>query len=409
MITQTLPRMHGLTIPLPVRKRRQPFLDALEHIAYGRLSLITPDTKTLEFAGVEKGPTAHMRIYDWEVLDDLVARGEMGLVTAYMDGRWDSSDLPGLVTFALANSGSLERFFYGQPWYALMSRLRYMLHGNSLQGSRNNIMAHYDLGNDFYKLWLDESMTYSCALFDGDGTRSLEQAQKAKYRRVLEKISASPGDHILEIGCSWGGFAEEAARCGLKVTGLTLSSEQACYAMERIYSAGQHRRVSVKLADYREITGQFDHIVSIGMFEHVGERYWPIYFDTIRERLKPGGKALIQSITLDDYLFQSLHNYTGFMEQIIFPGGMLPSKSAFYNAITKAGLECREMFSFGQDYAHTIRHWLARFDAQKARIKALGHDEAFVRLWRFYLASCIASFTIHRTDVMQAELTHAFK
>ena len=371
------------------------------------MTVITPEGNGLEFAGPEKGPQAFLRLYDWKVLDDLVGRGEMGLAEAYIDGRWDSPDLPALLTFGLANSESLEKFFHGKPWYALWSRLRYFLHSNSLWGSKRNVMAHYDLGNDFYSLWLDRGMTYSCALFEGEENRSLEAAQAAKYRRILEKLSASPGDHILEIGCGWGGFAEEAARYGLKVTGVTLSPEQASYARERLYCSGLHRLASIQLADYREVTGKFDHIVSIGMFEHVGEQYWPVYFDTIRQRLRPGGHAVVQSITLDDYLFETLHGYSGFIEQVIFPGGMLPSKSRFHKEAARAGLSCPEMYGFGQDYVRTLGHWLSRFEARKAEVRKKGDDEAFVRLWRFYLSSCIASFASHPPDVMQAELVHA--
>jgi len=407
MITQTLPRLHNLSFRLPVRERHRPFLNALQHIEYGHMTIITPDGNGLEFSGPENGPAAYLRLRDWGVLDDLVAHGEIGFAKAYIDGRWDTTNLPALLTFGLVNSRSLERFFHGRPWDALMARLRNFLCGNSLRGSKRNVMAHYDLGNDFYSLWLDDSMTYSCALFEGDDSRCLEAAQKAKYRRILEKISAQPGDHILEIGCGWGGFAEEAAHYGLKLTAITLSPEQASYARERMYRAGLHGRVSIELTDYREVTGQFDHIVSIGMFEHVGEQYWPVYFDTIKQHLKPGGKALIQSITLDDYMFEALHGHSGFIEQVIFPGGMLPSKSRFQAAAMRAGLTCRELYSFGQDYTRTVTHWLQRFETRKAEIKNLGYDESFLRLWRFYLASCIASFTSHRTDVMQAEIVHA--
>jgi len=406
MSSQTLSQSYSLP-RAAVSEKRRPFLEALEHIGYGSMTIITPEGNALEFAGPEAGPQAHLRLYDWDVLDDLMARGEIGFANAYIDGRWNSNDLVALLTFGLANAVSLENFFYGRPLYALWMRLRYFLRGNSLQGSRRNIMAHYDLGNDFYKLWLDEGMTYSCALFEGDKTRTLEEAQAAKYRRILQKLLVMPGDHILEIGCGWGGFAETAARYGVKVTAVTISEKQAEYARQRIKNAGLERFSSIELMDYRKVTGQFDHVVSIGMFEHVGEKYWPDYFRTIKARLKPGGRALVQSITLDDYLFESLHGYSGFIEQVIFPGGMLPSKSRFHKAARQGGLECREMYAFGQDYARTLTHWLDRFEKHTWEVKALGYDEPFLRLWRFYLSSCIASFTSRRTDVMQAELTHA--
>jgi len=401
------PQVHNPFILAPISKKRNPFLDALQHIEYGHMTIVEPDGKTLEFSGHEKGPSAQLRLHDWEVLDDLIARGEMGFADAYIDGRWDTDNLPLLLTFGLVNSQSLEKFFYGRPLYALWLRLRYFLQGNTLSGSKKNIMAHYDLGNDFYSLWLDESMTYSCALFDGHTDRSLEVAQTAKYRRILEKLEALPGDHILEIGCGWGGFAEFAARHGMKVTAVTISEKQAGYAKQRIAKLGLEHLASIKVIDYRKMEGKFDHIVSIGMFEHVGEKYWPVYFDTVKNHLKPDGKAMIQTITLDDYLFESLQGKSGFMEQVIFPGGMLPSKSRFYAAAEHAGLQCREIYAFGQDYARTTSIWLSRFEEQKQTIKSMGYDETFIRLWRFYLSCCIASFTSHRTDVMQAELRHA--
>jgi len=407
MSTQTIAQARSFVLPLPMREKRRPFLDALKHIEYGRLTMITPEGNGLEFYGPEKGPAADLRLYDWKVLDELVACGEIGFAAAYIDKRWDTTDLPALLTFGLMNSQSLERFFHGDPWYALWLRVRHMWHDNTLRGSKRNIMAHYDLGNDFYALWLDEGMTYSGALFEGDQSRSLEQAQLAKYRRILNKLQVQPGDHILDIGCGWGGFAETAARHGIKVTGITISEKQASYARERLFRAGLHNLASIESMDYREINETFDHVVSIGMFEHVGERHWPVYFDTVRKCLKPGGRAMIQCITLDDYLFEALHDYTGFVEQVIFPGGMLPSKSRFYAAAAKAGLACQEIFTFGQDYARTTRHWLSRFDAHKWDIKALGYDDSFLRLWLFYLASCIASFTSRRIDVMQAQLVHA--
>jgi len=407
MSTQTLSHARSMAFFLPSKTTHQPFLDALQHIEYGRITLITPDGNNLEFKGRATGPAAFLRLHTWEPLNELVARGEMGFAEAYIDGKWDTTDLPALITFALVNTESLERFFHGRPWYALATRLRSFLQGNSLRGSKRNIMAHYDLGNDFYALWLDKSMTYSCALFEGDGKRTLEEAQAAKYQRILHKIAASPGDHILEIGCGWGGFAEKAARHGLKVTAVTISEKQAAFARERIHRAGLGHLASIELIDYRKAEGIFDHIVSIGMFEHVGEQYWPVYFDTIKKRLSPRGTALVQSITLDDYLFETLHGYSGFIEQVIFPGGMLPSKSRFNAAAGKAGLECHEMYGFGQDYARTTRLWLERFEARKSEVKMLGYDETFIRLWRFYLSCCIASFSSRRTDVMQAELTHA--
>jgi len=386
--------------------KRNPFLQALKGVEHGRLVMATPENNILEFSGPMEGPEAHLLLKDWQVLDDLIARGEIGFAENYIDNKCDSDDLASLLTFSLLNSPVLERFFHGKPLYAVWLRLKSLMQGNSLKGSRKNIMAHYDLGNEFYSLWLDEGMTYSCGLFDGNESRSLEEAQAAKYRRILNKLSAKPGDHILDIGCGWGGFAEAAAREGLRVTALTISKEQADYAKERIRKEKLDNLVLVEIADYREIKGKFDHVVSIGMLEHVGEQYWPIYFDTVKNALKSGGKAMIQSITLDCQLFEELGTTTGFIEHYIFPGGMLPSKSRFRMNAEKAGLKCQQMFAFGEDYARTLKHWLHRFESNREKVIALGFDESFIRLWRFYLASCIASFLSKRSDVMQAELVH---
>lgn len=386
---------------------KNPLVQALESAEYGRLTIITPEGIQYEMGGKTDYPVAHWHIHDWKILPDIVARGEIGFAESYIHDQWDSNDLAALVEFMLLNASSLEKFFHGKPLYSFWLLVTNWFQRNSLRGSRNNIKAHYDLGNDFYALWLDKGMTYSCALFENDASRTLEQAQEAKYRRIIHKLNAQPGDNILEIGCGWGGFAEMAARSGLKVTAITLSVEQAEFARNRIKAAGLESLANMELVDYREIKGQFDHIVSIGMFEHVGKNYWPTYFNTIKTLLKPGGRAMVQSITLDDVLFETLGNTTGFIEKYIFPGGMLPSKTRFREAATNAGLECRELFAFGLDYARTLTCWLERFENHLAEVKTQGYDEPFIRLWRFYLCSCIAAFTSKRTDVMQAELTHA--
>lgn len=389
----------------PGSRITHPLLNAFGQAEYGQLLLHAPDGQAYGFQGKNPGPNAYMRLHSWNALDALLARGEIGFADAYIAGLWETNDLPALLSWGLVNADVLEAYFYGRPLHALLARIKAIQHANSLSGSKRNILKHYDLGNDFYALWLDQSMTYSCALFEGDKTRNIADAQQAKYRRILSKLGAKEGDHILEIGCGWGGFAQAAAREGIKVTGITLSVEQKIYAEERLCRFGLSHLAKVELIDYRKIEGQFDHIVSIGMFEHVGEKYWPVYFDIIRKRLKPGGKAMVQSITIDDEVFERTHGKQGFIETYIFPGGMLPSKSRFRACAERAGLNCKEMFAFGQDYALTVRRWSANFEAHKEQIRALGYDESFMRMWRFYLACCIAAFETKRTDVMQAELT----
>jgi len=386
---------------------RHPLLKAFEQAESGQLLLKTPEGHTHSFGRGGAGQEAHLRLHSWQALDALLSRGEIGFAEAYMDGLWETDDLPSLLTFGLANANTLENYFYGRPLYALWTRSMSMLRGNSIRGSRRNIMKHYDLGNEFYELWLDKSMTYSGAIFGNNRSLSLEEAQQTKYHRILDKLDSKPGDHILEIGCGWGGFAEAAARESTRVTGVTISEAQKAYADERLFNAGLDDLATIELIDYRKVEGQFDHIVSIGMFEHVGEKYWPTYFDTIKSRLKPGGKAMVQTITIDDEIFERTRGKYGFIETYIFPGGLLPSKTLFRKAAEDAGLKCCETFSFGQDYALTLTHWLERFNTHENDIKAMGYGDDFIRMWRMYLASCIAAFTTGRTDVMQAELMHA--
>ncbi len=393
-------------VPSQNLKTLHPLFNAFAQAEYGRLFLTAPGGACYRFKGHKQGVEAQLTLHSWKALDALLARGEIGFADSYAKGEWDSEDLAGLVIYGIHNADSLERYFYGRPWYSLWQRLRSMIQSNSLMGSRSNISSHYDLGNDFYKLWLDKSMTYSSALFEGDRSRSLEDAQKAKYQRILDKLDPEPGSHILDIGCGWGGFTEFAAKQGFRVTSVTISKEQGEFARERIYDKGLDNIARIELMDYRNISGQFDYIVSIGMFEHVGENYWPVYFEKVKSLLKPVGKAMIQSIVLDGEVFEKNHDKRGFIEQVIFPGGCLPSQERFRKCADKAGLFCKEMFTFGGDYALTLTEWLRRFEASKAEVRMMGYDEYFIRMWRFYLASCIGSFSAGRTSVMQAEITH---
>jgi len=384
---------------------QHPVLRAFRHISHGQLNVRTPDLHLLRFKGPKPGPAADWLLHDWSPLDDLLSRGEIGFAEGYIARTWDTDDLTALIMFGLANSDALERYFYGRPLYALWLRVRDFWNKNTVAGSRRNILKHYDLGNDFYALWLDKSMTYSCALFGDNRNLSLEEAQAEKYRRILSKLELQSGSHILEIGCGWGGFMEFAAREGYRVTGVTISDAQKNFTEERLRLAGLDHLAKVELKDYRKIAEQFDGVVSIGMFEHVGEEFWPAYFRAVRSFLKPGAKAMVQSITIDEHVFLRAHDKRGFIEEVIFPGGCLPSKERFGKVAEKAGLTCREQFAFGKNYALTLKHWLQRFEARKNEVLNMGYDEKFIRLWRFYLASCIAAFTVGRTDVIQAELT----
>lgn len=382
-------------------------LRLLSNLACGRLDLTLPDGRVLTFNGRLPGAHATLRLADWRVCGDILRKGDIGLAECYIDGRAGSDDLSGLLLLAAQNSEALEQAVHGRWWATLAYRLRHWLRPNTRSGSRRNIHAHYDLGNDFYALWLDETMTYSAALFGGDTVRSLSDAQQAKYRRILRELDVREGDHILEIGCGWGGFAEVAARAGCRVTGITISQEQFDFAQERLRKAGLQDRVTLKMADYRDIAGTFDHVVSIEMFEAVGERYWPAFFSTVKARLKTGGRAVVQTITIADSKFNRYREGTDFIQQYIFPGGMLPSPYRFDAALREAGLLSEARHAFGNDYAATLRHWHHRFNAAEAVVRAQGFDERFIRTWRFYLAYCEAGFRTAATDVMQFTLRHA--
>ena len=292
----------------------------------------------------------------------------------------------------LCPAGSLP----ARAWYWLKHRLR----RNSRAGSRRNIHAHYDLGNEFYRLWLDPGLTYSSAWFDGHYDMPLAEAQTAKYQRICTVLDLRPGMRVLEIGCGWGGFAELADRAGLKVTGLTLSPAQLAWAQHRVPAA------DLRLQDYRDNKEQFDHVVSIEMFEAVGERWWPTYFRTVANALKPEGRAVIQSITIRDDLFAAYRKGTDFIQQYVFPGGMLPSRAAFRSAAARQGLAVRNEYAFGLDYARTLAEWRVAFEARWPEIQKLGFDETFRRLWRMYLCYCEAGFRAGSIDVVQFELAH---
>ena len=395
----------------PARQPQLPFaartvLGLLARIAHGSLEVALPDGRTLHFGA--GGPRATLCVLDWRVFRDAMSGGDTAFAEGYMRGDWASPDPAALLTLLTRNRDAIERALYGGFWGGLLYRVKHLLNANTRSGSRRNIAAHYDLGNDFYSLWLDPSMSYSSALFDGDRSLTLEAAQAAKYRRILERLQPAPGARILEIGCGWGGFAEMAARdYGCHVTGLTLSREQLAYATARLERAGLAGKAELRFQDYRDLDGQFDHVVSIEMFEAVGERWWPGYFRAVAAALKPGGRALVQSITIADALFERYRKGTDFIQQYIFPGGMLPSPSAFRRAAERAGLAVISEHAFGLDYARTLATWRQRFHARRDAVGALGFDDRFVRIWDFYLAYCEAAFARRNTDVIQYTLVHA--
>ncbi|MBL8514845.1 MAG: class I SAM-dependent methyltransferase [Betaproteobacteria bacterium] len=380
-------------------------LSLLGRLDTGTLTFTAPDGTTTTFRGAHPGPVADLKFDDWDVATEAIRTAEIGLAECYRDGRLHTNDLTAFLMLCAANQAALEKVFYGKPLVALWLRFKHFLRSNTRTNSKKNIQAHYDLSNDFYAQWLDGTMSYSSALFEGDATRPMEQAQTAKYERILKVLDPQPGARILEIGCGWGGFAEHAASTrGVHVHGITLSSAQLAFARERMAKKGLDDRVTLEYIDYRDVRGEYDYIVSIEMFEAVGERYWPVYFKTVRDRLKPGGRAVIQAITIDEAAFPRYRATSDFIREYIFPGGMLAPVTRFIDDATAAGLEARAPHRFGLDYAATLAWWRERVDAASETIKPLGFDEKFLQLWRFYLSYCEAGFRAGRTDVMQIEL-----
>jgi cyclopropane-fatty-acyl-phospholipid synthase len=379
---------------------------ALDRLSVGRLTMRLPDGSTRVFGGDDASPHAEIEIKDWRFFRRVLLDGDIGFAEAYMEGFCDSSDLPGLIALLAENEKALGRVARTNPFHGLLLKLLHRRHDNSREGSRRNIHAHYDLGNEFYGLWLDPTMTYSSALFEGRQDKALELAQTAKYDRILDQIGAKQGDSILEIGCGWGGFAETAARRGMRVTGVTISKEQLDYARARLERAGLADRVDLQFRDYRDIEGRFDHIVSIEMIEAVGERYWPDYFAVLKRHVAPGGSALVQAIVIADDLFDGYRRRPDFIQTYVFPGGMLLSPTSLREQCRQAGLKVAELYSFGMDYARTLEAWLGRFDRVADQVGRLGFDERFRRMWRYYLAYCAAGFSTRRTDVLQAHFRH---
>ena len=379
-------------------------LEVFDRLEGGALAIELPDGVRLR-AG--HGPlVAHLRVRDHAVFDEALARGDIGFGESWMDGQWDTDELTGLLTLLSRNRERIGQAIYGRLLRMIGHRITHLLRANTRSGSRRNIEAHYDLGNDFYALWLDPSMSYSAAVFAADDD-SLHDAQLRKYRRILEQLDVRPGQTVLEVGCGWGGFAEVAAvEYGCKVLGITLSPSQLAFARERAQRGGFAAAADFALCDYRDVRGQYDHVVSIEMIEAVGERFWPTYFAQLAALLKPGGRCVVQSITIDDALFARYRRGTDFIQRYVFPGGMLPSPAAVERQARGAGLEVVGDFAFGRDYARTLAHWHRSFEAQWPAVKEQGFDERFRRMWRFYLSYCEAGFETGDIDVHHFVFAH---
>ncbi|WP_462328959.1 class I SAM-dependent methyltransferase [Thiohalocapsa halophila] len=393
---------------IATRVALKPFRRLFDRILRGHLRIRVGE-HCHEMHGSEAGPSGEIRLVRPLTFARRIAtRGHVGLGEAYMAGDWDSPDVTALLHCFAANQHALVEVFEGSWLNRIGSLLRHRRRANTKAGSKRNIQAHYDLGNDFYRLWLDESMTYSAAVLEHDADTpeaTLTQAQTHKYQRLLALLDAAPGQRVLEVGCGWGGFARQAAAAGLEVTGITLSREQLAWAEAAAAETPEAERMTFRLQDYRDVTERFDHIVSIEMFEAVGEAYWPAYMAMLARCLKPGGRAALQVITIADSEFDGYKASPDFIQHYIFPGGMLPTVGRFDAAAADAGLRVVARSFHGLDYARTLAAWRERFEDQLPAVRALGYDERFIRMWRYYLSYCEAGFRDERIDVMQVALT----
>lgn len=380
----------------------------LSKLKHGRLDVKLPDGSHASFGSAASSGELHasMRLHNWNVCKAVLKSGDIGLAESFIAGDWTSPDVTALLKLFLSNRADIESLVFGSWWGSLLYRAKHLLHRNSRRGSKKNIHAHYDLGNSFYRLWLDPSMNYSSAWFNGDTKQPLIDAQWAKVRRALSEAGACSGHRVLEIGCGWGALAECAAReFDAQVTGVTLSTEQLAWGQQRLQT--QKLAGELRFQDYRDINdGPYDAVVSIEMFEAVGREYWDCFFQTVKRQLKAGGRACIQTITIRDDLFDRYVRSTDFIQQYIFPGGLLPSPSEFRSAAAKAGLQVVNELDFGLDYAETLKRWREAFLKQDPQVRELGFDTRFLRIWEFYLAYCEAAFGCGSTSVVQFTLQH---
>ena len=379
--------------------------DMAQNMNTGRVDFVMPDGRTFRAEGKKPGFVGVLNVHNPDTFARLIREGDLGFCDAYLDGWWSTPDLQALMDLVHADNEEMYDGFPGQRFVRAYEQMRFWLQSNSKKQARKNISHHYDLGNDFYGLWLDETMTYSSALFE-TGQESTEAAQIKKYASMVDQMGAKEGDHVLEIGCGWGGFAEYAAKeRGLRVTGLTISREQHDYAVKRIAKAGLSDRVEIKLQDYRDEKGTYDGIASIEMFEAVGEKYWPVYFESLKACLKPGRNATLQIIMVGDHRWAVYKRGVDFIQKYIFPGGMLPCPTVLKTAVENSGLAISHSIEFGSSYDQTLRRWYADFNDKWDQVAALGFDDRFRRMWNFYLTSCASTFQSGVCDVTQITVT----
>ncbi|NQW00253.1 MAG: class I SAM-dependent methyltransferase [Rhodospirillales bacterium] len=406
-ITKTRDNFETSSRPDRLSVRERLLARWLKRIVFGRLTVDLPSGRRVVFQGDHEGPLASIQVHDLNLIYRIAIAGDMGLAEGYMQGEWETPDLTTLLHLGAANATAFDISIEPNWFVNILNRLRHACRANTKHGSRRNIAAHYDLGNDFYGKWLDETMSYSAALFE-DFSEGHAAAQRQKYVRLAESIDLKAGDRVLEIGCGWGGFAEiAAADYGCSVLCLTLSKEQARYATQRMAGKGLSEQVEIRVQDYRDVDGQYDKIVSIEMFEAVGEAYWKTYLDILGHRLTPGGRAALQIITISDACFSNYRKSPDFIQRYIFPGGMLPSPAAFEAAVVRSNLRISESFYFGKSYAETLRRWDRMFQENWDEIAAQGFDRTFFRMWRYYLCYCEVGFDRDTIDVGHFVIEHS--
>ena len=376
----------------------------LKNLKVGEIKVTFPNKDIKTFKGVKIGPKADIIFNTEKSIKDCILGGSMGFCEAIISGEVQSKDISKLIEIGGHEESGLNTTGKGHYFFKTLNKFFHILKSNSLRGSQKNIAAHYDLGNQFYELWLDKSMTYSSAYF-GNNNLSLKEAQENKYKKISQMVDLKKQNNVLEIGCGWGGFAEYASKNYKSLlTAITISKEQYEFSKKRIDKNGLSNSVNIKLIDYRKIRGSFDRIVSIEMIEAVGEKYWPIYFNQIKNLLKPNGKAAIQVITIDDRYFDGYKKFPDFIQKYIFPGGLLPSMQVLEKPISQSGLKIDKVDSFGKDYASTLSIWKKQFNKAWPKISKLGFDEKFYRIWNLYLCYCEGGFRSGSIDVKQIKL-----
>ncbi len=389
------------------RKKSDFLLSIVSRIRYGAIKLTLPDGVSHIFTGSEPGPSADLKLHTMRALSRLLHDGKMGFCEAVMDGEASSADMPRLIELAVLHDEYIDAQLQAGFWRQIGLKLFHRLRRNSKSGSAKNISYHYDLGNDFYASWLDGTMTYSSAVYPDDDDDDLSRAQINKYRKLAQLADIQTGDRVLELGCGWGGFAKYVtSEIGAHVTGITISKEQLKYARQNLADAGLSDKSDLQLIDYRDLEGKFDKIVSIEMFEAVGQAYWPTYFEAVSGLLKPGGRAAIQSITIDHSAFEAYRTQPDFIQRYIFPGGMLPSMTLLEDPVDKAGLQLVEANGYAVHYARTLAAWRTRFQEAWPDLARGKFDTRFKRMWELYLSYCEGGFRAGMIDVKQILLTH---